>query len=205
VRGRSTPLAIACALVLADSARAAGGDLDRFAAALEKLRSAARIPGLSAAIVQDGRVVFARGFGFANLEKRYASTVKNLIAMSTPEQHRYLSYGNRSGLEKILPGVKIDVLGPPTIKAYKEVLKATGRLRRSSPTRPRVTSRDDRKVRMRVRGPAEESEQSRYRRQRPEPQERRADRLSPLAGKLVGNEKPDAGSEERARRDDEEE
>jgi hypothetical protein len=59
--------------------------------------------------------------GETNLKN--ASAVKNLIAMSTPEQHRYLSYGNRSGLEKILPGVKIDVLGPPTIKAYKEVLK----------------------------------------------------------------------------------
>ena len=87
VRERSTPLAIACALVLADSARAAGGDLDRFAAALEKLRSAARIPGLSAAIVQDGRVVFARGFGFANLEKSVRSTPEtpyNIVSVTKP-------------------------------------------------------------------------------------------------------------------------
>jgi len=62
--------------------------------------------------------------GETNLKN--ASAVKNLIAMSTPDRHRYLSYGNRSGLEKILPGVKIDVLGPPTIKAYKEVLKQRG-------------------------------------------------------------------------------
>lgn len=59
--------------------------------------------------------------GETNLKN--ASAVKNLIAMSTPKRHRYLSYGDRSGLETVLPGVKIDVLGPPTIKEYKEVLK----------------------------------------------------------------------------------
>jgi CubicO group peptidase (beta-lactamase class C family) len=66
---------LAYALVLALSPRAKGEDpAARFAITLEKLRSAARIPGLSAAIVQDGRVVFARGFGFANLEKRVRAT-----------------------------------------------------------------------------------------------------------------------------------
>jgi beta-lactamase superfamily II metal-dependent hydrolase len=59
--------------------------------------------------------------GETNLKN--ASAVKNLIAMSTPKRHRYLSYGDRSGLETVLPGVKVDVLGPPTIKDYKEVLK----------------------------------------------------------------------------------
>jgi hypothetical protein len=62
--------------------------------------------------------------GETNLKN--ASAVKNLIAMSTPKRHRYLSYGDRSGLETVLPGVKIEVLGPPTIKDYKEVLKQRG-------------------------------------------------------------------------------
>jgi hypothetical protein len=50
------------------------------------------------------------------------SAIKNLMGMSTPKRHRYLSYGDRSGLETVLPGVKVDVLGPPTIQEYKKVL-----------------------------------------------------------------------------------
>lgn len=49
-------------------------DLEAFARTLDSLRSAARIPGLSAAVVKDGEVVFARGFGFADLERRVAAT-----------------------------------------------------------------------------------------------------------------------------------
>ena len=45
-----------------------------FAADLEKLRTAARIPGLSAVVVRDGRVVLKRGFGFANVVKRVRAT-----------------------------------------------------------------------------------------------------------------------------------
>jgi len=92
--------------VLADSARAAGGDLDRFAAALEKLRSAARIPGLSAAIVQDGRVVFARGFGFANLGEERSLDARDSL------QHRVgheadLRGGANLKIEKLSGDLKI--------------------------------------------------------------------------------------------------
>lgn len=60
-----------CTLLLA------GGSASRaheFALTLDRLRGEARIPGLSAVVVQDGRVVFRRGFGFANLEKRIRAT-----------------------------------------------------------------------------------------------------------------------------------
>lgn len=46
----------------------------RFASQTEALRSALRIPGLSAAIVRDGHVVWARGFGFADVEGRIPAT-----------------------------------------------------------------------------------------------------------------------------------
>lgn len=46
------------------------------------------------------------------------SAVQNLMTMG---KNRYLNYGAKSGLEKILPGVKIHVLGPPTIKQYPEI------------------------------------------------------------------------------------
>ncbi|MES1242724.1 MAG: serine hydrolase [Acidobacteriota bacterium] len=45
-------------------------DLPAFARELESLRTAARISGLSAAVVKDGEVVFARGFGYADLERQ---------------------------------------------------------------------------------------------------------------------------------------
>jgi CubicO group peptidase (beta-lactamase class C family) len=49
-------------------------DLPAFARALESLRTAARIPGLSAAVVKDGEVIFARGFGYADLERQIPAT-----------------------------------------------------------------------------------------------------------------------------------
>jgi metallo-beta-lactamase superfamily protein len=42
------------------------------------------------------------------------SAVKNLMTMA--KSNKYVYCGSKSGLESILPGVKIDVLGPPTVK-----------------------------------------------------------------------------------------
>lgn len=57
---------------------AAQGDVDAqlraFAAEVDSLRVAHRIPGLSVAVVRDGHVVLARGYGFANLEARTPAT-----------------------------------------------------------------------------------------------------------------------------------
>jgi hypothetical protein len=47
------------------------------------------------------------------------AAVKNLMTMS--EKRSYVHYGSKSGLEKVLPGVKVHVLGPPTIDQHKEI------------------------------------------------------------------------------------
>ena len=49
------------------------------------------------------------------------NAVKNLMEMGG--QHEYLSFGSETGLEKVLPGVKVHVLGPPTIDQYDKVQK----------------------------------------------------------------------------------
>ena len=46
-----------------------------------------------------------------------AKAVKNLATMA--DTHYYVHFRSKSGLEKILPGVKIHVLGPPTLKQSK--------------------------------------------------------------------------------------
>jgi ribonuclease BN (tRNA processing enzyme) len=51
------------------------------------------------------------------------SAVKNLMEMSTKGKHKYLYFGAKSGLESVLPGVKVHVLGPPTIDQYDSVQK----------------------------------------------------------------------------------
>jgi CubicO group peptidase (beta-lactamase class C family) len=91
---------IACALSLClllaacvpGSSRPAGGthpppDLTAFAATLDELRVKAHIPGLSVAIVQDGKVILARGFGVADLEQRRPATPEtpyNIASVTKP-------------------------------------------------------------------------------------------------------------------------
>lgn len=60
--------------------------------------------------------------GFLGRENlKNLKAVANLQAMGG--EHRYLSYGQPSGLEEVLPGVKVRVLGPPTVEQYPEVEK----------------------------------------------------------------------------------
>lgn len=49
-----------------------------------------------------------------------ASAVENLRTMAP---NRYVSYGSKSGLERILPGVKARILGPPTLKQTRTILR----------------------------------------------------------------------------------
>ncbi|HYH09382.1 MAG TPA: serine hydrolase domain-containing protein [Thermoanaerobaculia bacterium] len=49
-------------------------ELSEFAQTIDSLRIAAQIPGLSVAVVRDGEVIFARGFGYADLERRIPAT-----------------------------------------------------------------------------------------------------------------------------------
>lgn len=46
----------------------------QFSQFLEGLRKDLKIPGLSAAIVKDGQILWAQGFGFANIEKKINAT-----------------------------------------------------------------------------------------------------------------------------------
>ena len=66
-------MAVATAPLLAQSSF--GGPFTApFESYLEVLRQQAGIPGLSAAIVQDGEVMWERGFGYQNLESRIPAT-----------------------------------------------------------------------------------------------------------------------------------
>lgn len=60
--------------------------------------------------------------GEDNLANR--SAVDNLMTMA---KNRYLNFGMKSGLEKILPGVKVHVLGPPTIEQSAAIKKQRAR------------------------------------------------------------------------------
>lgn len=53
------------------------------------------------------------------------SAVENLIAMGEAKgaNRRYLRYGDQTGLEKLLPGVKVHVLGPPDLTQTKGIKK----------------------------------------------------------------------------------
>jgi beta-lactamase superfamily II metal-dependent hydrolase len=51
------------------------------------------------------------------------SAVKNLMSIGSTKTRHYLHYGADSGLESILPGVKVHVLGPPTIEQWDQVQK----------------------------------------------------------------------------------
>jgi len=48
-----------------------------------------------------------------------ASAVENLMQMG--KKNYYLNFGSKSGLERVLPGVKTTVLGPPTLKQSSEI------------------------------------------------------------------------------------
>ncbi|WP_420128193.1 serine hydrolase domain-containing protein [Longimicrobium sp.] len=67
------PLALA-AMLACSPLGAQEADVQAFAAEVDSLRQALRIPGLSVAVVRDGRVVLARGYGWANVEARVPAT-----------------------------------------------------------------------------------------------------------------------------------
>ena len=52
------------------------------------------------------------------------SAVKNLMSMA---KNVYVHAGSKSGLEAVLPGVKIRVLGPPTVKQHDAIKKQRSR------------------------------------------------------------------------------
>jgi Metallo-beta-lactamase superfamily len=61
--------------------------------------------------------------GADNIANR--SAVENLIAMGTQKgaRARYLRYGDKTGLEALLPGVRVHVLGPPDLTQTDSIRK----------------------------------------------------------------------------------
>jgi CubicO group peptidase (beta-lactamase class C family) len=57
--------------------------LERLEKQLEDLRQLLRIPGLSAIVVKDQKVLWAKGFGFADLEKRIPATPDTLYHVAS--------------------------------------------------------------------------------------------------------------------------
>lgn len=58
-------------------------DLEKLAAAIDSTRVSLRIPGLSFAVVEDGRVVMARGLGFADVEAKAQATPETVYPIGS--------------------------------------------------------------------------------------------------------------------------
>ena len=101
-----TPLSIL--LALPAPLLAPQGDYDEFGTTLEELAFKSELPGLSAAIVRDGKVAWSLGIGYADLENeilatpdtryRLASCSKPLAAAVATKSSRV-----RSSMDKATP------------------------------------------------------------------------------------------------------
>lgn len=107
-----------------DSAAAPGGSgALRFSARLESLHAAAtqvlqQLPRLQATPgVTDSLVRQLQFIGETNLKN--AEAVRNLQAMGA--RHAYASFGSDLGVADLLPGVAVEVLGPPTLAQSPEI------------------------------------------------------------------------------------
>jgi len=90
-----------------------------FVGALAAMHDVARfslqeIAALRAPKTVKEQIAFLGEDNLANLD-----AVKTLMNMGG--DHVYAYYGSKSGLEKVLPGVKVHVLGPPTLKQSRAV------------------------------------------------------------------------------------
>lgn len=97
------------------------------------LRSLSNMNSFSAAVLDESRKLQG-SLGVRRLEKlaflgeenlANADAVDNLMTMG--KKNVYVYHGSRSGLEKVLPGVKIHVLGPPTLKQTDGIRKQRAR------------------------------------------------------------------------------
>ncbi|HEX8735035.1 MAG TPA: hypothetical protein VF721_06930 [Pyrinomonadaceae bacterium] len=55
------------------------------------------------------------------------SAVMNLRAMGAKAAAHFVAFGDRIGLSQVLPGVKVRILGPPTLKQHHEIIKQRSR------------------------------------------------------------------------------
>jgi CubicO group peptidase (beta-lactamase class C family) len=75
IRIATAVLLAAAGLVAAAQSPAGDDDVDRYVMAEMKRQ---QIPGLSLAVVKDGKLVKARGYGFANVEHEVAATERTI-------------------------------------------------------------------------------------------------------------------------------
>lgn len=74
------------------------------------------------AVAGDGAMSAELSFlGQNNIKNRAA--VENLIDMGRTAQGEFLSHGQPTRLENLLPGVKVHVLGPPTVEEWKPITR----------------------------------------------------------------------------------
>jgi CubicO group peptidase (beta-lactamase class C family) len=57
--------------------------LDGFDAIVTKAMADSKIPGLSVAIVYDGKVIYAKGFGYRDVEKKLPVTTNTIFAIGS--------------------------------------------------------------------------------------------------------------------------
>ena len=79
-------LLLSC-LIIGTNVDAETGDikdkLNKLSLEFEKQRVALHIPGMALAIVRDGKVIFAKGFGVADLERQIPVTPKTIFAIGS--------------------------------------------------------------------------------------------------------------------------
>jgi len=68
-----------------------------------------------------GRTKYKRMSFLGENNLKNASAVRNLMTMG--KEHRYVSFGDDCGLGDLLPGIKVHVLGPPTLEQSADIKK----------------------------------------------------------------------------------
>ena len=85
------------------------------AAALEQVPRLRKACGMSKEMVEEIRFL-----GETNIAN--AESVDNLAAMGKRKRCAYVSFGDKLPLSKLLPGVRADVLGPPTLRQAPKIM-----------------------------------------------------------------------------------
>jgi hypothetical protein len=97
-------------------AEAAGTEMEAGDDDVEEVRRETAVTDV-AGTTASRALIHRLGF-IAQANVKNLSALKNLAAMSTRRRHEYLHFGAKSALSSVLPGVKVHILGPPTIQQY---------------------------------------------------------------------------------------
>jgi CubicO group peptidase (beta-lactamase class C family) len=76
-------LSLICVVLLGAQEKTAEEALKGFPEFVEKLRQEWEVPGLAVGIVKDGKLIFAQGFGYRDVEKELPVTPKTLFAIGS--------------------------------------------------------------------------------------------------------------------------